>query len=277
MRLRFAAHLGLRAPDRPLFAASAGSGTAEQIEWIASQGFAGIFDNFLCQRGHAAQEALGRAAADHGLEVGSFALDPEGWATPLWSDESDAARRAQAMLVARAVDVAARTGSRTVTCVTGLDPSRPRARQRMMMAANLRRAADAALAGGLAMCVEPVAASFIPGLLVERVAEARAIVAEAAHPAVRLAFDVGHIALAGDDPAVELDHSPGLVQIADTPGRIDPGAGGIDWRAVLSALAGTGYDGLIEVETEAMMPGASGEAALLSRLRLLDAMMTEES
>ncbi|SFR90935.1 sugar phosphate isomerase/epimerase family protein [Sphingomonas jatrophae] len=274
-RLRFAAHLGVRAPDRPLFMASAGLSAAEQIAWIAAHGFAGVFDNFLCLRSEAEQAAFGRLATDHGLEIGSFALDPAGWATPLWSRDDAEARAAQDAVVARAVAAARRAGSRTATCVTGFDPARPRAEQRAAMAANLARVGDAAAAGGLTLCVEPVAEAFIPGLLVTRVREAEEIVAAADHPAVRLAFDVGHIAIAGDDPAGPLPEAPGLVQIADAPGRIDPGAGSVDWHGVFTMIERTGFAGLIEVELEAMRPGVEGEAALLARLAALDRMMGE--
>ena len=274
-QLRFAAHLGVRAPDRPLFMASAGPSAAEQVAWISAQGFSGVFDNFLCLRDPEEQAAFGQLAADHGLAVGSFTLDPEGWSTPLWSRDDAEAHDAQRALVERAVAVAARTGSRTVTCVTGRSPSWPIEAQRAAMAANLARVGDLAGAAGLALCVEPVAAAFIPDLLADRLADAQAIVIAADHPAVRLAFDVGHIAIAGDDPAAPLAGPPGLVQIADAPGRIDPGAGSVDWRAVFVGLARTGYAGLIEVECEAMDPGVAGEAALLARLRALDDRMGE--
>ncbi|MET0269984.1 MAG: TIM barrel protein [Sphingomonas sp.] len=279
MRLRLAAHLGVRTPDRPLFMASAGPSAAEQIGWIAAHGFAGVFDNFLCLRPPAEQAALGALAAARGLAVGSFALDPEGWATPLWSRDDADARAAQDAVIARGVAAAGRAGSTTAICVTGHDPARPRGPQLAAMAVNLARVADTAAAAGLALCVEPVAAPFIPGLLVTRIAEARAIVAAADHPAVRLAYDVGHIAIAGDDPASALSETPGLVQIADAPARrparIDPGAGAIDWRGVLGALSASGFTGLIEVELEAMTPGIAGEAALLARLAALDALMGE--
>ncbi len=275
MRLRLAGHLGVRAPDRPLFMASAGHSLAEQIGWMARHGFAGVFDNFLGLRDVDRQAAFGALAADHGMDVGSFALDPIGWATPLWSRDDGESRDAQTRLIEHAGNAASRAGSHTVTCVTGADPDRSRRDQRAMMAANLARLGGMAADAGLTLCVEPVAEAFIPGLLVTRIAEAEEIVAAAGHPAIRVAYDLGHIAIAGDDPAASVRPAPGLVQIADAPGRIDPGAGTIDWRSVLIAIRRSGYDGLIEVELEAMVPGVAGEATLLARLRVLDEMMGE--
>jgi sugar phosphate isomerase/epimerase len=275
MRIRFAAHLALRAIDRPLFACSARStAPLDQIAYVADLGLAGIFDNFLAERPVAEQEAIGRAVAARGLAFGSFAIDRTGGLDPWWSRADPEARAYQAAMVDRAVAPAARVGGQTISVVTGLDPARPAAAQRAAMAESLARIADRAADGGLVLCVEPVAASFIPGLLLGRLAEAAEVVAAVAHPAVRLAYDAGHIAMAGDDPVAGLAARGagdiGLVQVADIPNRIDLGAGSIDWPAFFIALAATGYVGLIELEHEASMPGIAGEAALVARLSAID-------
>jgi hydroxypyruvate isomerase len=55
--LRYAAHLGFRSPDAPLFPASAGaSDPLTQIEFAASIGFAGIQDPWFATRPPATQE-----------------------------------------------------------------------------------------------------------------------------------------------------------------------------------------------------------------------------
>ena len=55
----------------------------------------------------------------------------------------------------------------------------------------------------------------------------------------------------GEDPAVELAGAGELVkyvQIADAPGRGEPGSGSIDWPAALGILRASGYDGPIGLE-----------------------------
>jgi hydroxypyruvate isomerase len=280
MRLRFASHLGLREPLRPLFAGMAGSNDpCEQIAWLSEQGFAGVFDNGLSARPAAEQIAIGEAAARHHLTFGSIALDNEGWSTPLWSRTDAASRTRQREVVERALAAAARVGSRTISCVTGLASDISMAAQCNAMADNLARVADLARDSAVLLCVEPVATAWIPGLLVQRLGDALAIVDRAAHPAVRVAFDVGHIAMAGDDPvagAREAASRIGLVQIADAPARADPGAGTIEWQGLYAALDGVGYAGLIEVETLPVEAGVAGEAALLARLRAMDKTYTGE-
>lgn len=274
MRRRFAGHLGLREPLQPLFAALAGSDDpCAQIDWLKQQGFAGVFDNGLSARPLTEQTAIGAATAAQGLAFGSIALDPVGWLTPLWSRTDGGARQQQRAVFDHALAAARRVGSDSISCVTGVDPDRAIDAQHAAMADNLSRVADDAEDAGICLCIEPVAEEWIPGLLVRRLDEAMAIVDKTAHPAVRLAYDVGHIAMAGDDPVAGVRAAGqriGIVQIADAPAREDPGAGTIDWRGLFAALDDIGHAGLIEVETLPMAPGVEGEAALLSRLRALD-------
>jgi hydroxypyruvate isomerase len=280
MRLRFAGHLGLRDPLQPLFAGLAGSDDpAGQIAWLSDQGFAGVFDNALSARPVSEQTALGDTARQHGLAFGSIVLDPVGWATPLWSRSDTESRERQREVVESALDAAARVGSTTISCVTGLVTDESAKAQRDAMADNLSRVAGRIGNAGVMLCVEPVAREWIPGLLVQRLGEALAIVERVSHPAIRVAYDVGHIAMAGDDPVAGVataGASIGVVQIADAPDRADPGAGVIDWPGLFAALDAAGYAGLIEVETLPMEPGPSGEAVLLARLRAMDRIYTGE-
>lgn len=274
MRRRFAGHLGLRGPDQPLFVASARSADPQdQIAFMAAQGLAGVFDNGLAARDPAEQVAIGAAAARHGLAFGSIALDPHGWLTPLWSRPD--AQDSQTAVIDRAIAAIDRVGGGTATIVTGYAEDMPRAAQMAAVSENLRRIADRAAKGGLTLCVEPVPGCFIPGLLVERLDEARAIVAAVDHPHVRLAYDVAHVGMAGDDPVggiAAVSDIIGLVQIADLPGRVELGAGTLDWHSVFSALDLAGWRGLLEIEHLPSSAGKTGDAALLAWLRTADDM-----
>ena len=281
--MRYAAHLGLRAPDQPLFRHSARSvDPADQIAFLAEQGFAGVQDNFLKLRPVPEQERIGAALAQHDLRMGSVNNNPLAWNRPLWSATDAAAGAELARDLEDSITAAARTGGRHLTCVTGMGPrdghaAQDAARQATElqgMIANLRRLADRAAKGSCVLCVEPVAAAWIPGLLVATLTDALHVVRAVAHPAVKLLFDIAHVQASEGDVLPRLRacwNEVGLLQAADTPGRRDLGSGELDWPAILRFVRAQRYDGLIEIEHLPLDDSAAGEAQLLHRLRAVDA------
>lgn len=267
-RARFAGHLGVRSPDLPLFRHLAGSpDPVAQIELLAELGFAGVSDNFLSVRPPDEQQRIGKALVSCGLEMGSFVHDPARWNQPGWTRTDAAGRVALDEALENSLAAAERTGSRTITCICGRAADEPLVDQLRAMADNLAWAADRA--GEAILCVETTHPAVAPGLLVERFNDALAVVVRAGHPRVRLNFDVGHLAMLGEDVPAAIERARGnigMVQVADVPGRIDLGAGTLDWPAIFAGLAAMRYTGLVEIEHEPMEEGAAGETALLARL-----------
>ena|SRR5215472_991628 len=77
------------------------------------------------------------------------------------------------------------------------------------------------------------------------------VLREVGSPAVRMLYDAYHSLVMDEDPSNELADSIDLVshvQIADVPGRGEPGSGQIDWLGQLSALRQLGYDSMIGLE-----------------------------
>lgn len=276
---RFAGHLGLRAPDLPLFRYLGKSADpVDQVDYLADLGFAGVQDNYLTLRSPEDQMRIGAAVARRGLEMGSFVHDPLNWNQPCWSRDDGDALDALSRSFDISVMAAQRTGSRHVNCVTGFDPARSRPEQVNAMVKNLSRLTDRAARAGLTLCVEATNAAYLPGMLIDDLAEAAGIVNEIDLPAVKLMFDIGHIAMSGQDVLAAIDIMAdriGAVQAADVSHdgltRVDLGAGTLDWPAILTRLAGAGYKGLIELEHMPMEESAVGERALIDRLQAIDA------
>ena len=93
--------------------------------------------------------------------------------------------------------------------------------------------------------------------LLERPAAARA----AGFEAVELwwPFPVPVLARMGEDPISVIDRHAGYfghVQIADVPGRGQPGTGEIDYPEVLAALDTAGYPGFVGLEYRPVGPSA---------------------
>lgn len=273
--LRYAPHLGLRAPDQPLFPHSAGSADpVAQVEYAASLGFAGVFDNFLKIRPAAEQERIGAALARHGLAMGSFVNSVEGWNAPSWGSADPAALAAVRREVAASVEAAQRVGGRSVTVTSGRDPRVPLAAQHAAMIEKLKAVADDAARGGICLNVEATSEHFLPGMLVFHAADALAIVRAVDHPAVRLVFDTAHLHAMDGDLLPQLEACAGAIgaiQVADDPGRCEPGTARIDWVPLLRGARAMGWSGLVELEHLPREPGAAGERALLERLAAIDA------
>jgi hydroxypyruvate isomerase len=268
--MRLAGHLGLRAPDAPLLRHIAGSGDpVGQIVLFDALGFAGASDNYLTLRDAAEQEQIGRALKKHDLAMGSFVHDPLRWDQPTWSVADGQGRAVLSAAMDISLAAAKRSGGATINCITGRDPDLSFGEQVARMGENLKWQGDRVLSQNVILCVEATHPSFAPGMLLERWWDVCELVRVVDHPAVMVNLDIGHVALHGDDVVAAIEGSAqmiGMVQAADVPGRVEPGAGSLDWVAIAAALDRANYRGLVELELEPAGEGEIGERAMLSRL-----------
>ncbi|HTK45160.1 MAG TPA: TIM barrel protein [Patescibacteria group bacterium] len=112
--------------------------------------------------------------------------------------------------------------------------------------------ADLGEANGVVFCLENLNASVDhPGVPFGRVEDAITLVGTLDRPGVRLMLDLYHAQI-GEGNLVELIRRAGPligeVQVADVPGRMEPGTGEINWRAIADALQAIGYSGVVGLE-----------------------------
>lgn len=108
-----------------------------------------------------------------------------------------------------------------------------------------------------------------PGVLCSATQDSVDVAEMVNSPRVRLIYDLYQSIVEGEDPVHVLPRAMHLVdhvQVADVPGRGEPGSGTIDWPAQLALLRSLGYEGAIGLElTPTRTP--SGEAlAYIQRL-----------
>lgn len=116
-------------------------------------------------------------------------------------------------------------------------------------AANLRLAADRVAAIGGTVLLEPVSGA--PAYPLTTAADALAVIDRVGADNVKLLADFYHLAVNGDDvTAVITAHGAdfGHVQIADDPGRGQPGSGTLPLGEWLDAARARGYDGYVGLE-----------------------------
>lgn len=143
---------------------------------------------------------------------------------------------------------------------TGLDgdglPVRPGAEATGAMwlqaARTLERIAALGEAEGVTFCLENLnAAVDHPGVPFGRAEDTLALVGAVDRPGIRLMLDLYHAQI-GEGNLIELVRRAapwiGEVQVADVPGRCEPGTGEINYPAVAKALADTGWRGTVGLE-----------------------------
>lgn len=113
-----------------------------------------------------------------------------------------------------------------------------------------------------------------PGIPLARAKDTLALVEAAGHPDVKLMLDLYHAQL-GEGNLIELVWTAlphiGEVQVADVPGRCEPGTGEINYRAVARALADAGYEGTVGMEAWASGDDEEALAAFRAAFTVQDA------
>lgn len=158
--------------------------------------------------------------------------------------------------IEEAVRYAGTLGCPQLHCLLGrVPPGADAALARRTAVENLRHAAGVARAAGLRLLVEPLNAWDVPGYLVHRSAEAIALIdevmADGRTDNVFLQYDVYHMQrMEGELAATLARLLPRIahVQIADNPGRGEPGSGEIAWDFLFAELDRLGYRGHVGCE-----------------------------
>jgi hydroxypyruvate isomerase len=154
--------------------------------------------------------------------------------------------------VARAVEYAKALGCKQMNCLAGVaPPDADGSKLRETYVSNLRYAADELERHGMNLLIEPINTRTIPGFYLNKSAQALAIMNEAGAANLKLQYDLFHMRIMGDDLAGTLSANLariGHVQIADVPGRHEPGTGEIDFPPLFDLIDRLGYKGWIGAE-----------------------------
>ncbi|HSN91218.1 MAG TPA: 2-oxo-tetronate isomerase [Anaeromyxobacteraceae bacterium] len=154
--------------------------------------------------------------------------------------------------VGKAVEYARALGCTQLNCLAGIPPPGvDPARARATFVENLGHAARALQREGMRLLVEPINTRDIPGFFLCHTRQALDVIAEVNEPNLHLQYDVYHMQVMEGDlvPTIErnLDRIA-HVQIADTPGRHEPGTGEIHYPFVFERLDTLGYRGWVGCE-----------------------------
>lgn len=155
-------------------------------------------------------------------------------------------------IVSLARDYAVALDCPRLNCPLGMiPPDVPRDKIRATLVNNLRFAADTLKASGITLMIEPLNTRDTPGYCLTRTRDALGLIKELECDNVRIQYDAYHMqVMEGDLINTIRDnlHHIGHIQIADNPGRHQPGTGEINLPNLLRLIDEAGYEGWIACE-----------------------------
>ena len=122
---------------------------------------------------------------------------------------------------------------------------------RQTYVANLVYAAQACKDAGLRLLIEPINTYDIPGYYLNRTAQALSILDEVGADNAFLQYDIYHAQRSEGELAATITQHLGRIghiQLADNPGRYEPGSGEINYEFLFALLDRVGYAGWIGCE-----------------------------
>jgi hydroxypyruvate isomerase len=165
--------------------------------------------------------------------------------------------------VERAVDVAGALGVQQLNCLVGKTPAGVSdAQVHATLVENLYHASQRLKEAGIRLLIEPVNRRDIPGFHLHRSDQALALIDEVGGGNLFLQYDIYHAQRTEGEIAETLrTHLPRIahVQVADNPGRNEPGTGEINFPFLFGHLDRIGYPGWIGCEYK---PAVSTEIGL---------------
>ncbi|TRZ96565.1 MAG: hydroxypyruvate isomerase [Rhodocyclaceae bacterium] len=206
---------------------------------------------------------LAGALRREALEIVLFNLPPGDWA----AGERGIACHPQRVQefqdgIALAIDYARALGCPRLNCLAGLrQPGVSETRMRETLIENLRFAAFTLKHAGIELVMEPINSRDMPGFFINTTRQALDIIDAVGSDNLRLQYDIYHAQVMEGDLARTLeDHLAriGHIQLADNPGRHEPGTGEINFPFLLRHLDRLGYPGWVGCEYRPLTTTTAG-------------------
>ena len=249
---RFAANLSMLFTDVPFL---------ERFERAARAGFSSV--EFLFPYAHTPGEVAARVRGNrlkvvlHNLPAGDWEAGERGIAC--LPDRVDEFRAG----VGKAIEYATALGAPQLNCLAGKVPLGASDEMlRQTFVGNLTYAAAELKKAGLKLLIEPINTYDIPGFYLNRTAQAISIMDEVGADNLFLQYDIYHAQRSEGELAATIGkHLARIahVQVADNPGRHEPGSGEINYAVLFRHLDQIGYRGHVGCEYK---PATTTEAGL---------------
>ncbi|HEY4192724.1 MAG TPA: 2-oxo-tetronate isomerase [Mesorhizobium sp.] len=233
----------------------------DRFDAAAAAGFKGV--EYVGPYDHAPDVVAARLKKN-GLEQVLFNLPPGDWAKgergiAVLPDRVEEFRAS----VDTAITYAKALGCPQVNCLAGIAPAgAERQMLETVFVENLSFAADRLEKAGIKLLIEPINTRDMPGFFLNYSDQALALINRIGSKNLFLQYDIYHMQIMEGDLARTMEENLGRIahiQLADNPGRHEPGTGEINYPFLYEHIDRIGYSGWIGAEYK---PKAGTEAGL---------------
>lgn len=238
---RFAANLTMLYNEVPFL---------DRFEKAASAGFAGV--EYLFPYDFPVEDLVARLKANglkqvlHNLPAGNWGAGERGIA--ILPDRVEEFRAG----VDKAITYATALGCPQVNILAGIAPAgADKAELHKTFVENLKFAAPKIKDAGLKLLIEPINTRDIPGFFLNYTKQAKDIIAEVGSDNLFIQYDIYHMQIMEGDLARTIEANLSQIahiQLADNPGRNEPGTGEINYDFLFRHLDAIGYAGWVGCE-----------------------------
>ncbi|MBG1232201.1 TIM barrel protein [Aestuariivirga litoralis] len=238
MKLRYSANLGWLFKEHPFEARCAAAARA---------GFKGVEFGQVYEQPVASWKSWLR---DNDLEMALFNMPAGDWAKGERGIACDPSRKTEFRDgIARAMEYAIALGCKRVNCLSGIAADTEV--HWAALAENLNEAATAFARENVLLLIEAINRNEMPGFFINTSARAMRAIELAAHPNIKFQYDIYHMQRSEGELVATIQRLQpmiGHMQLADNPGRHQPGTGEINFDFLLKQVASLGYDGWMGCE-----------------------------
>jgi hydroxypyruvate isomerase len=210
------------------------------------------------------KDELRRRLTEHNLELVLHNLPPGNWS---------AGERGLACLPDRvsefrdgvklAIEYATALRCPRLNCLAGIPPSTLSFEERQStLVANVRYAAEEAQKAGIRLLVEALNSQDMPGFCLSNTRQVLDLIKAVDHPNLYIQYDIYHMQIMEGNLIKTIGQNLeriAHIQLADVPGRHEPGTGEINFDNLFRAIDDMGYSGWIGCEYN---PGGTTESGL---------------
>jgi hydroxypyruvate isomerase len=143
-------------------------------------------------------------------------------------------------------------GTQRINCLVGIQPVNvERTKAQDTLVRNLKFAASALKQAGIPLLIEPINTFDIPDFFLTGTRQGLNLIEAVGSDNLFLQYDIYHMQRMEGELANTIKANLSVIkhiQLADNPGRFEPGTGEINYRYLLAVLDDIGYDGWVGCE-----------------------------